>query len=98
MESKDIASYKELVEPRLVGYEIKDKHFTNGDFGDLQQIEFNSSEFGGEIDFWSSGYLGMHFVNYLTGEVLINTFLPPEDVSSKVDAFLKLSRLLELKK
>ena len=59
--------------------EISYRHFQNGDFGDLSQVEFGRGERVGAIDFWSSGYVGIHLVNTDTGQVLINSLLSPEE-------------------
>lgn len=78
----------------LSGYEVKYKFFEEGDFGSLNQVEFNKEERGGEIDFWGSGHVGIHFVNYLNGDVLMNSFLEPHDVLQKKHAFEVLKGIL----
>ena len=49
---------------------------------------------GGGVDFWSSGWLAIHFVDYIKGEVLLNVFLEPHQKEEKVRAFKKLQELL----
>ena len=59
--------------------EISYRHFQNGDLGDLSQVEFRKGEKIGGIDFWSSGYVGIHLVNTDTGQELINILVSPEE-------------------
>lgn len=86
--------FKEKMEPFLKGYEIKYKFFEKGDFGSLNQVEFNTEKNGGEIDFWSTGWLSIHFVDYVKGEEQINDFLEPHQEEEKENAFKKLQALL----
>ncbi|MES2734436.1 MAG: hypothetical protein V4714_22000 [Bacteroidota bacterium] len=92
---KDVTWFKEEVEPYLKEYEIKYRFFDKGDFGNLNQIEFNSKERGGEIDFWSLGWLGVHLVDYVKGDELLNVFLKPEQHLEKEKVFEELLRLLK---
>ena len=52
---KDVNWFKDGIEPKLNGFEVKYKYLEEGDFGSLNQIEFNSKKIGGEIDFWGLG-------------------------------------------
>jgi hypothetical protein len=92
---QNIILFKEKVEPYLNGYEIKYKFFEKGDFGDLDQIEFNSKAKGGEIDLWSMGWLGIHLVDYTKEEELLNVFLEPHQQEEKEKALEKLQELLQ---
>ena len=91
---KGVAWFKKDVEPYLKGYEVKYKFFENGDFGDLNQVEFNSKERGGEIDFWSSGWLSVHLVDYISEDELVNTLLKPEQHEEKDKLLKRLTDLL----
>jgi hypothetical protein len=92
---KDVNWFKKQVEPGLKGYEVKYKFFEKGDFGSLNQIEFNSEEQGGEIDFWSTGCLGIHLVDYKKGEELLNAFFDPHQEKEKEQILKKLQSLLQ---
>ena len=92
---QNIIWFKKEIEPHLIGFEIKYKFFEKGDFGKLNQIEFNSKETGGEIDFWSTGWLGIHLVDYIKGDELLNIFLEPRQEEEKEDALKKLKNLLK---
>ncbi len=92
---KNVDWFKVEIAPYLKEFEIKYKFFENGDFGDLNQVEFNSQRTGGEIDFWSSGWLGIHFVDYIKGEELLNAFLEPHQEQEKENAFKRLQELLQ---
>lgn len=91
---RDINWFKKEVEPCLKGYEIKYKFFEKGDFGSLNQVEFNAEKQGGEIDFWSTGWLGVHLVDYINGEELLNAFLEPHQEEEKEKTLKRLQELL----
>jgi hypothetical protein len=78
----------------LKGFEVKYKFFEKGDFGSLNQIEFNSKEKGGEIDFWSTGRLSIFVWDYEKEEELLNVLLMLEQDNEKELAFQKLKELL----
>ena len=82
--------FKSKIEPNLKGFEIKYKYFEQGDFGSLVQIEFNNELRGGEIDFWSTGWLSIHLVDYIKGEAQINIFLSPNEKSEQEKMLLLL--------
>lgn len=92
---KNIIWFKEEVEPCMKNFEIKYKFFEKGDFGALNQVEFNSKEKGGEIDFWSTGWLGVHLVDYTKGEELLNVFLEPHREEEKEKVLRRLQELLK---
>jgi hypothetical protein len=77
-----------------VGYEIEHKKFLNGDFGDLERFEFNNAELGGGVDFWSSGWLGIHLVDYATEEELMNFLLEPQEEDAQKERLRELLSLL----
>ena len=53
------------IKPLLGGdFELKYVDEKDGDLGDLQGVQFDSSEKGGYIYFWSSGYVGYQLVDY----------------------------------
>lgn len=91
---KDVLWFKEEIAPLLLGYDIKYKFFENGDFGDLHQVEFNSEVKGGEIDFWSTGWLGIHLVNFQENKELLNAFLAPYQEHEQLSVLAKLQELL----
>jgi hypothetical protein len=91
---KDFDWFKSEFEPYLKEYDVEYRFFKEGDLGDLNQVEFNSKERGGEIDFWSLGWLNVHFVNYANGEELLNVLLKPEQSKEKDEVLNKLKELL----
>ncbi len=93
--SKDVVWFKKTIVPDLQGYEIKHKYFEEGDFGSLDQIEFNSDFKGGVVDFWNSGWLGIHLYNYSIDEEIMNLLLEPKQISEKDDALNKMIEYLK---
>jgi hypothetical protein len=89
-----IELFKEVVVPTLENYEIKYSNSKDGDFGSLDQIEFNSEKLGGNIDFWGLGWLGVFLWDYELDEEIMNILLSPEQEEEKQKVFQKLKELL----
>ena len=51
-----------------VYFEIKRVSASNGDFGALEGIQFDSIKCGGFLYFWSTGMIEYHLVDYEKGE------------------------------
>lgn len=90
---KDLLWFKSIAS-NLQGYEIEYKFFEEGDFGSLNQIEFNSESKGGNIDFWSTGWVGIHLVDYIEGNELMNLLLEPTEKERINENLEKLINLL----
>ena len=67
------------------GFEVEFRMFKDGTFGDLERIDINNSKFGGEIEFWSSGYIYYHLGDYETGEEYINKMFEPSEINKASD-------------
>jgi hypothetical protein len=92
---KDIEWFKKCVEPLLKGYEINYRYFDKGDFGSLNQAEFNSKKIGGNVDFWGLGWLGVFVWNYRTEKQLINILVEPDQEEEKERALVELLEILQ---
>jgi hypothetical protein len=90
----NIEWFKSELAPQLPGYELEYKFFGEGDFGALNQVEFNSSKIGGNIDFWSLGWLGVFVGDYQKEEELINVIVNPDHEEEKRLTVDKLKKLL----
>ncbi|HZY39061.1 MAG TPA: hypothetical protein VFE53_20535 [Mucilaginibacter sp.] len=93
-EVNDIEWFKAKFAPKLKGYELDYKFFSEGDFGSLNQVEFNSRKIGGNIDFWGLGWLGVFVWDYEKEEQLLNLLIEPSQEEQKIAAFNKLQGLL----
>ena len=99
MEIIDINWFKKEIYPKLNGYEINYRYFPSGDFGQLEQIAFDSDKIGGEVEFWSSGRKTLFLIDYRSGETLLN-YLFLEHTEEEVDeaqiekAFDKLKTII----
>lgn len=91
---RDIEWFKREFSPRLKNYEFEYRFFNEGDFGSLNQVEFNSKKIGGNIDFWGLGWIGVFVWNYETEEQLLNVLVEPHQEKEKEDAFKQLEELL----
>lgn len=92
---KGIEWFKTSIQPLLTGYEINYRHFDQGDFGPLNQAEFNSEKLGGNIDFWGLGWLGIFVWSYEADEQLINILIKPDQEEEKEKAFKELLQILQ---
>lgn len=93
--SKNISWFKEIVEPTLKGYEIEYRYYEEGDFGSLNQVEFNSKEKGGNVDFWGLGWLGLYVWDYEKEEEIMNILLSPDQENEKEIAFEEFQKILK---
>jgi hypothetical protein len=91
--NNNLSWFKEAIS-NLKEYKVDYKHFENGDFGALTQIEFNSELKGGNVDFWSTGWVGIHLVNYSEGNELINLLLEPTENEQIYENLKKLINIL----
>jgi hypothetical protein len=93
---KDIIWFKnEFAHLLGQGYELKYSTFQDGDFGNLERVEIEGNNKGGNVDFWSLGWLNIHLVDYYEkGNELLNVLLEPHQEREKEVAFRKLKELL----
>ena len=91
---KYIVWFKDDVAPKLKGYDVEYRKFPEGDFGTLNQIIFNSTRKGGNIDFWGKGWLGVFLWDYQKDEEIINILLEPSQNEEKEKAIEQLLKLL----
>ncbi|MDR2039449.1 MAG: hypothetical protein LBQ60_16120 [Bacteroidales bacterium] len=75
-------------------YKIEYSVFQDGDFGNLERFEIEGNNKGGNIDFWSLGWLNIHLVDYESGNELLNILLEPHQEREKEEAFKKLEEFL----
>ena len=92
--TRDLNWFKTEIEPKLTQYEITHRFYAEGDFGSLNQVEFNSDKIGGNVDFWGLGWLGIFVWNYEKEEQLLNILLEPNQESDIEKAFEELENLL----
>jgi len=90
----DIEWFKKEVASKLNGYEFDYKFFKEGDFGSLNQVEFNSKKIGGNIDFWELGWLGVFIWSYEKEVQLLNILLEPHQKEEKEKIFDTLKEIL----
>ena len=93
-ESEIFAYFNEALMPYFEQFELKNKFYKNGDFGDLNQIEFNSDCMGGVVDFWSNGYISLHLVDYLSGNELLNIMLESNKIEEQKNQINILKKLI----
>ncbi|MHA6697866.1 hypothetical protein [Chryseobacterium sp. A321] len=91
---KDIDWFKREMASYFNEYELIYKFFEQGDFGSLNQIEFNSEKIGGNIDLWGLGSIGIFVWDYEKNEEILNILLSPNQDKEKIEALDKLKELL----
>lgn len=83
----DISWFNKEVAHKFTKYSIEQKSFGQGDFGALEQVIFDSTDIGGNLDFWEYGWLGIFIYDYNTDETLLNVMISPNEVEDKKKAF-----------
>jgi hypothetical protein len=91
---KNIEWFKKELSSNMVGFDLNYRFFEQGDFGFLNQIEFNSKKLGGNIDFWELGWIGIFVWNYEKEEQILNILLEPSQEKEITDAFNTFQNLL----
>jgi len=92
---KDVIWFKnEFISLLGEGYKMEYSTFKDGDFGNLERVEIEGNNKGGNIDFWSLGWLNIHLVDYEKGDELLNVLLEPHQEREQEEAFKKLQELL----
>lgn len=77
--------FKNILPKMNQDFLIKERHFYNGDFGNLHRFEF----FGlkcrliGNLDFWSLNWLEIHLLDLNSDNVLYHKLLSPDKVNEK---------------
>ncbi len=87
---KDIEWFKNKVEPILNGFKLEYSFFENGDFGNLNRVEFEGNGKGGNVDFWEKDWLEIHLYDYNKDEELIHVLLEPSQKEEKEKALHEL--------
>jgi len=90
----NIKWFKDNISELLCNYDIEYKSFKNGDFGALNQVEFNSDKIGGNIDFWGLDWLGVFLWDYKKEIELINVLLEPSEYNKKEEIINDLLKIL----
>jgi len=98
MPKMDIDWFKECISPLMTskGFLLEYKNFENGDFGDINRVDFEGNVRSGSIDFWSSGWLGIYIYDFEMEKDILNVLLEPSEEGEKKVAFEELSKLLRL--
>lgn len=92
----NIDFFKTEVAPYLVGYELQYSSFSNGDFGDLERVEFERGDKLGTVDIWSKGWMSIDVYDSALDAQLINLLLSPDELEQQKKAIENLIRILEV--
>ena len=76
---KDLGWVQKNLIPHLIDYTIECNYYSEGDFGSLYAITFESSQKGGYIHFWGSGWFGVDVYDYEKDEEKIKTIKEAND-------------------
>jgi len=79
----DINFFKKEIQPILEGYNFQYSSFPNGDFGDLERVEFEGHNKIGTVDFWSKGWISIDIYDLILDDQLINLLLGPDEEQLK---------------
>lgn len=92
----NIDFFKTEVAPHLAGYELQYSAFSNGDFGDLERVEFERGDKLGTVDIWSKGWMSIDVYDSALDAQLINLLLSPDELEQQKKAIENLIRILEV--
>lgn len=90
----DLTWFKTYIASKMIGYELGYRCWNDGDFGSLNQVQFNSEKMGGAMDCWGQGWTGIHLIDYSADVELLNILLAPTQESAKIESFSKLLKFL----
>jgi len=94
MNNKNIDWFKDNLSKKFDNYELTYKYLEEGDFGTLNQVEFNSERIDGAIDFWSQGWIGIYAWDNKGEKELINVLSEPEEKDKAEKAFNDLLEVI----
>ncbi|EAA9928501.1 hypothetical protein A6856_23870 [Salmonella enterica] len=92
----NIDFFKAEVALYLAGYELQYSSFSNGDFGDLERVEFERGDKLGTVDIWSKGWMSIDVYDSALDAQLINLLLSPDELEQQKKAIENLIRILEV--
>lgn len=93
-EKENLLWFKTNFQPLLKEYDVKSRFYEEGDFGSLDQIEFNSPDKGGNLDLWGTGWIGIFLYDYKKEKEIINVLLKPDQIQEQKELLDKLKTLL----
>jgi hypothetical protein len=94
---QNIEQFKTEIAPLLVNYTLNYRFFEGNsfsDFGNLYEVEFESEQTMGTIDFWQEEWLGILVWDCKQEKELLNVLLSPEQLTEREQTFTKLLKLL----
>ncbi|WP_439213325.1 hypothetical protein [Duffyella gerundensis] len=89
----DVSLFNEKAKPLFKDFTAKYSCFANGDFGDLERIEFEGFNKLGTVEFWSEGWVGIDIYDCRLDDQIMNILLSPEEKGSfshQVEKFIKI--------
>ncbi len=95
MNHKDINWFKKNVECNSSEFEFKYSFFENGDFGNLNRVEFEGKGKGGNIDFWDEGWMEIHMYDYSKDKEILHVLLEPNQEFEKDRAIEIIKNILQ---
>ncbi len=75
-------------------FEVQERFYEHGDFGSLRQINFDTQNIGGNVDFWGKDWLGVFVYNYKEEKELLNVLIEANHNEDKQKALDTLEELL----
>lgn len=85
--------FKNEILPHFKNYKLMYKDFYNGDLGDLKRIEFENEIIGGCVEFWSSGWIGIHAYDYIKDMEIMNILMEPSETEK---FYVEINNLINL--
>jgi len=85
--------FENIFASKLQILQTEKSFFKDGQFGDLERIEFENDKKFGTIEFWSQGWINMDIYDCNIDDQIFNILLSPDEkdmMVSKVEEFIEL--------
>ncbi|MCC8465029.1 MULTISPECIES: hypothetical protein [Photorhabdus] len=89
----NIHDFDKNIKPLLRNYSFEYSFFVDGEFGNLERIEFDGCGKLGTIDIWSKGWLSIDIYDCILDRQVMNVIYSPEEKQScktGVEVFLRI--------
>lgn len=75
----DIEFFKKELASLLNSFNLEYRSYSDGDFGALEQVIFETQNLGGNLDFWERGWLGVYIYDYISDTEICNKLFEPSE-------------------
>ena len=78
--------FKEHIAPQMSTFDIQYRYFSQGDFGSLDEVNFESERFIGTINYWGNGFLSVTLFDNIMNDIVVNIMVDSDIENDKLAA------------